>query len=232
MKLPAHYSFPSDPGEAIALQRQLAERVVQNDKFTRLQRVAGIDVGFEGPRKEIARAAVIILSFPDLKVVESSIQRMPVSYPYIPGLLAFREAPVVLGAIEKLHNMPDLLIVDGQGRAHPRRLGIASHLGVILNCPSIGCAKSRLVGKAQVPANIFGATSELVDADETVGLVVRTRENTKPLYVSIGHRVSLGTAADLVLACTRGYRLPEPTRLAHKLASGGAKRERTQNRIR
>lgn len=225
MKLLAHYSFPSDPGEAIALQRHLAERVVQKDKFTRLKHVAGIDVGFEGLRKEIARAAVIVLSFPDLKVVESRIQRMPVSFPYIPGLLAFREAPVILGAIEKLLNIPDLLMIDGQGRAHPRRLGIASHLGVILNCPSIGCAKSRLVGKARVPTNKFGATSDLVDGDETVGLVVRSRENTNPLYVSIGHRVSLRTAADLVLACTRGYRLPEPTRLAHKLASGPAKRE-------
>lgn len=220
MRFPSSYFFPSDLKEAVALQRELAKGVIKRDRFVKVGRVAGIDVGFEGKRHEIARAAVVVLEFPELAIVEASIARRPVTFPYVPGLLAFREAPVILDALERLEYDPDLLLVDGHGRAHPRRIGIASHLGVLLDCPSIGCAKSRLVGESEMPSNHVGATSPLFDGREKIGLVVRTRENANPLYISIGHRVNLRSARSLVLECNRGYRLPEPTRLAHKLASG------------
>lgn len=210
------------PLEAMAEQSVLAARVREENDFGAVQFIAGVDVGFE-EGYTTARAAVVVMSFPELALVETAIALRPVTFPYIPGLLAYREVPVVLDAFEKLEHAPDLLIVDGQGRAHPRRFGIACHLGVLLELSSIGCAKSILVGRASVPENRAGAWTPLIDKGEIVGAALRTKVSTgrrvNPVYVSVGHRVDLETAIDFVLKCCRGYRLPETSRYAHTAAS-------------
>jgi deoxyribonuclease V len=169
---------------------------------------------------EVARAAVVVLSYPALGLLEQSVAQEPVAMPYIPGFLAFREAPAIIAACEKLAIEPDLFIFDGQGIAHPRGMGIASHVGVILDKPSIGCAKSRLWGKHHEPAAQAGSYVHLYDGEDVIGAVLRTRDNVSPVYVSIGHRVDLETAIEYVLGCCKRYRLPEPTRYAHRAASG------------
>jgi deoxyribonuclease V len=205
------------PDEAVRLQKLLRARVlVQALELERVQYVGGVDVGF---RDEKARAAVVVLNFPALQVVEQAIAEIPVPFPYIPGLLSFRETPAILAALEQLKALPDVLICDGQGLAHPRRFGIACHLGVLLDRPTLGCAKSILVGRHGALSDAPGSTTELVVGEEVIGIVVRTRKDVKPVYISIGHRIDLPSAVNLVLACTRGYRLPEPTRLADRLAS-------------
>jgi len=230
----APYQLPIDPrtlvwprtvAKARAIQEQLRHRVIGRDRLGRIRHVAGIDVGFEAGGT-MARAAVVVLSFPDLVPCEQVVVRRRVRFPYVPGYLSFREIPVVLAALARLHLKPDLLVCDGQGLAHPRRFGLACHLGVLTGMPSIGCAKSRLIGEHGALAPAKGAWTALRDGEETIGAVLRTRRLTKPLYVSIGHRVSLPTAIDLVLRCTTIYRLPETTRAAHRLASGCGKLER------
>lgn len=207
------------PKEAAALQAALSPLVVRENRLGAVRRVAGIDVGFEASGT-IARAAVAVLSFPELALVETAIARLGVSFPYVPGLLSFREAPVVLAALRQLSAPPDLLLYDGQGIAHPRRLGIASHLGLLTGTPSIGVAKTRLIGvHGEVPM-VRGGWTALTDKGETIGAVLRTRSGVKPLFVSIGHGVSLPGAIGWVMACTTRYRLPETTRWAHRLASG------------
>jgi len=206
------------PREAIALQRELRERVVRTDRIGRVRHVCGIDVGFEEDGK-ITRAAVVVLGFPSLELVEHAIARRRTSFPYVPGLLSFREIPAVLEALARLRIRPDLLLCDGQGIAHPRRCGLASHLGLATGLPSIGVAKTRLVGEHRAPPKRRGAWTPLIDAGETIGAVLRTRAGVKPVYVSIGHRVSLPTAIEYVMACCTRYRLPETTRWAHHLAS-------------
>jgi deoxyribonuclease V len=211
-------TWPTTIPEAIALQEQLRKNVVVADAFGDIDRVAGVDVGFEGEGKT-ARAAVVVLSFPELRPLEFALARGPTPFPYVPGLLSFREIPVVLDALAQLAQPPDLLICDGQGIAHPRRLGIASHLGLIVDIPAIGCAKSLLIGHhPRLPLD-KGARVPLTDRDEQIGVVLRTRDNTRPVYVSPGHRVSIASAVDFVLRCTTKYRLPETTRAAHDLAS-------------
>lgn len=202
----------------MALQEQLRDRVIREDQIGAVQHVAGIDVGFESGGK-VTRAAVAVLSFPELELVDSVLAREPTRFPYVPGLLSFREAPAVLTAFARLGIMPDLLLYDGQGIAHPRRFGIASHVGLLLDLPSIGVAKTRLTGEhGPVPA-AKGEWTPLTDGGETIGAVLRTRANVKPLFISIGHRVSLETAVSYVMACLTRYRLPETTRWAHRLAS-------------
>jgi deoxyribonuclease V len=206
------------PAEAIALQKRLARRVERADRLGPVRRVCGIDVGFENDGR-VTRAAAAVLSFPGLALVEFAVARKPTSFPYVPGLLSFREAPAALEALGALAVRPDLLLCDGQGIAHPRRFGIASHVGLLSGIPSIGVAKSRLVGEhGPVPAR-RGAWTALLDAGERVGAVLRTRAGVKPVYVSGGHRVSLEAAIGWVMACTTRYRLPETTRWAHRLAS-------------
>jgi deoxyribonuclease V len=203
----------------MALQSELCERVVRVDRLSEVCHVAGVDVGFEDD-EWTARAAVAVLSFPALELEAYAIARRPVRFPYVPGLLSFREAAVVLKAFERLRSAPDLILYDGQGVAHPRRFGIASHVGLLLDIPVIGVAKSRLIGEhAKLPA-AKGRWVPLMDADEIIGAVVRTRSGVKPVYVSTGHRVSLESAVRYVLACCTRYRLPETTRWAHRLASG------------
>ncbi len=213
-------SWPTTLPEARAIQEQLRAQVDLDDTGAPLHTVAGVDVGFV-EQGAVARAAVVVLSYPALTPIDYAIAFAPVTFPYVPGFLSFREIPVTLAALKQLKTQPDLIICDGQGIAHPRRMGIASHLGVLLNRPTIGCAKSLLIGThAMLPAE-RGARVPLLDRGERIGWVLRTRLNVRPVYVSPGHQVSLTAAADLVLACTTRYRLPETTRYAHRLASHG-----------
>ena len=206
------------PKEAIAIQKGLQAHLNLKDDFGEIKTVAGVDVGFER-NNTITRAAIAVLDFETLEVIETAVARRPTSFPYVPGLLSFREVPAVLEAILKLNAEPDLLLCDGQGIAHPRRFGIAAHLGLLLNIPAIGVGKSRLTGThEEVPAK-KGSFVPLMDKEEQIGVVLRARTNVKPLYISPGHRVSIQTARKLVMKCVTHYRLPETTRHAHKLAS-------------
>lgn len=203
----------------MAIQAELRARVETVDRLTEIHHVAGVDVGFEAGGR-VTRAAVVVLGYPDLKPLDRALARLPTRFPYVPGLLSFRELPAVLAAIEGLTVRPDVYLCDGQGLAHPRRFGIACHLGVLLDAPSIGVAKTRLIGSHIEPPQEKGGWTPLMDGEEVIGAVLRTRAGVKPLYVSIGHRVSLETAIRLVMGCSHRYRLPETTRLAHRLASG------------
>lgn len=207
-----------DPAQAVGLQRRLAALVRRENAFGPVRYVAGVDVGFED-RNTVTRAAVVVLDFSALTVVDQAVARRPTTFPYIPGLLSFRELPAVLDAFEGLAVPPDLILCDGQGLAHPRRFGIACHLGIWLDRPTIGVAKSRLIGTHEEVPPAKGAQQPLMDRGECIGAVVRTRAGVQPLYISIGHRIDLPTAVDYVLRCTTRYRLPETTRAAHRLAS-------------
>lgn len=214
---PAH-PWNLSPKDAIALQKTLAGQVIRRKDLGNISYVAGVDVGFG---KDLATASVAILEYPSLHLAEFKVASLPISFPYIPGLLSFREIPVVLAALEKIGTGPDLILCDGQGIAHPRRFGIACHLGVITGLPTIGVGKTRLTGIHAEPGEEKGSWSPLLDKDEVIGAALRTRSHAKPIYVSIGHRVDLETAISLVLSCTTRYRLPETTRWAHRLAEKG-----------
>jgi len=205
--------------EARRIQTDLSARVSRNGKVSHPRFIAGVDIAVN-KRGEMATAAVVLLSYPSLCLKDVSVVRGTLGMPYIPGLLSFREAPLILEACKKLAVAPDLIMVDGQGIAHPRRLGLASHLGLFLDMPAVGCAKSRLCGIHEEPGVMPGDYAVLTDQGEVIGTVLRTRRGVKPLYVSIGHRICLEDAQQWVLACCRGYRLPEPTRLAHQAAGG------------
>ena len=220
MKICQRHAWPLTVEEAIAIQQQFRKEVITQDQLEEpVQYVAGVDMGFEADGT-ISRAAVAVLSFPSLQLQESAIARRPTTFPYVPGFLSFREIPAVLDALEKISTVPDLILCDGQGIAHPRRFGIACHLGLIVDIPTIGVAKSLLIGNHQEVSEERGSWQPLVNRGETIGAVLRTRVKTKPLYISSGHRVSLSTAIEYVLRCTPKYRLPETTRIADKLASG------------
>lgn len=212
--------WPTTIDAAVAVQEQLRSQVRIADEFGELRTVAGVDAGFED-EGATARAAVVVLSYPELQPVDYALARGPVHFPYVPGFLSFREAPVILDALAMLRTPPDLVICDGQGIAHPRRMGIASHLGVVSGLATIGCAKSLLVGRHPELPDDQGAQVPLTHSREQIGWVVRTRSGVKPVYVSPGHRVGMDSAARLVLACVTRYRLPETTRYAHNLASNG-----------
>lgn len=220
MHLHIHHQHAWDvsPQEAIAIQRHLRTQLVLQDDLGPIGRVAGVDAGFEAGGA-VTRAAVAVLSFPELQLIAHSVARRPTSFPYVPGLLSFREIPAVLAALEGLATLPDLILVDGQGYAHPRRFGIACHLGVLTALPTIGVGKTRLVGTYQEPDAGRGQWTPLWDKDEVVGAVLRTRTRVKPLFISAGHRIGLETALAYVMGCTTRYRLPETTRQAHRLAS-------------
>src|SRR6266496_6456661 len=210
--------------EAIALQRELAKRVIREDRLQELHHIGGVDMALK-EESGMARAAVVLLSYPALEIEERHVYEEPVRMPYIPGLLSFRELPCILGAFNLLKQQPDLVMVDGQGIAHPRRLGIASHLGLWLELPTIGCAKSILTGHHDPLSEEAGSWVPLKANREVIGAVVRTRARVKPMIISLGHRISLETSLRYVLACCRGYRLPEPTRLADKLSKDNVWRE-------
>lgn len=205
--------------DAVLLQEQMRQCVICADDNAPVRMVAGIDIGIDRVGA-IARAAVVVMRLEDLAPVEGVTVECPVTFPYVPGLLGFREVPAALTALAQLTHAPDLLMCDGHGIAHPRRCGLACHLGLLAGIPAIGVAKSRLIGSHAPPDDEQGAWQPLSDGNEVIGAVVRTRAGVKPVYVSPGHRVSLLTAIDMVLRCTRGCRLPEPTRQAHRLASG------------
>jgi deoxyribonuclease V len=221
LQLESLHRWDVTPREAIAIQQALRSRVSTRDPAGRVRLVAGIDVGYEDA-KSVTRAAVVVLSFPGLELLEQSIARRPTTFPYVPGLLSFREVPAVIDALRELSHIPDLLVCDGQGYAHPRRFGLACHLGVLTGIRAIGVAKTRLVGTHQPVPEARGEWQPLVDDEEIIGAVLRTRADVKPVYVSVGHRVSLQRAIAYTLECTPRYRLPETTRLAHRLASGHA----------
>jgi deoxyribonuclease V len=219
MRVHALHAWDLNTREARLLQSDLAASVKETWDERRITAVAGCDVHF--PSKQVARAAVVVLSFPGLKVLEEVSGETACSFPYIPGLLSFRELPALLPLLGGLRRAPDLVLCDGQGIAHPRRLGLASHLGLFLGLPTVGCAKSRLVGKHRDPGRQKGAMAPLCDeAGGTLGTVLRTRDNTRPLFVSVGHLVTLRKSVEVVLRCCPRYRIPEPLRKAHVLASG------------
>ncbi|RUR33359.1 deoxyribonuclease V [Vreelandella andesensis] len=211
------------PKEAIALQALLAKRLETVDRIEPVQHIAGVDIGFEAGG-EITRAAVVVLKWqPEamqpLALVEQVVHRKPTRIPYIPGLLSFREIPAALEAFAKLTITPQLVMVDGQGIAHPRRLGVAAHLGLWLNLPTIGIAKSRLTGLHGKVGNTRGDWVPLTSGNDVIGAVLRSRANVKPVFVSPGHRLTLETSLDWVVRCLGRTKLPEPTRLADRLAS-------------
>lgn len=219
MKITARHDWNLSVAEAVELQKQLAFEVERYDRITKpIKYVAGIDLGYE-EATNTSRAVVVVLSFPELELQEKAEAILPIQFPYVPGLLSFRETPVAIVALEKLTLTPDLILCDGQGIAHPRRFGIACHIGVLADVPTIGAAKSILVGKFENLAEKRGSTAPLIHKNEEVGVALRTRDGVQPLYVSVGHRISLPTAVDYVLQCAPKYRLPETTRLADKLAS-------------
>jgi len=213
------HGWDLSPSEAVALQRRLSPDVVLKNKLPKsIRTVAGVDVSYE-KGGGLFHAAVVVLSFPELDVVDESSASGFVTFPYVPGLLSFRELPVLLHAFRGLDTVPDAVLVDGQGIAHPRRLGLASHLGLWLDIPTVGCAKSRLCGEHEEPGLTKGDRSPLLVKGEVVGAVLRSRAGVKPLYVSPGHLVDVVGSADFALACCKRYRMPEPTRLAHLLSN-------------
>lgn len=212
------HSWEVTPAEAIAIQRRLRERVVLRDGPRPFRTVAGLDVSYDR-RSPWLFAAIVVLRLPDLTLLETAGLRAPATFPYVPGLLSFREAPAGLRAAAALRTRPDCLICDGQGLAHPRRLGLACHVGLWLDLPTLGCAKSVLVGSYRPPGPERGNRSALVDGGETVGMALRTRQGTAPVFVSAGHRITLERAVATVLACSPRYRLPEPIRQAHALVN-------------
>lgn len=217
MKIDHLHDWNVTPGQAIAIQHELSKRIIHDRPLdlNAVRLVAGVDVSV---KDNISQAAVVVVSFPEMQIVETSFHRMPTPFPYIPGLLSFREGPVLEEAFMKLQSEPDALIFDGMGRAHPRRVGIASHIGLMLQKPTIGCGKSLLTGRFQEPPNMRGAYVELVDRGEVIGAVVRTRIRVKPVFISVGHLIDLESAIKLVMRCTTKFRLPDPIRMAHNAA--------------
>ncbi len=218
MKAREMHSWQMTIPEACKLQLRLAGEVISQGTIDKPRLVGGLDISV--PRGRPARAAAVVLTYPGMAVVEVKTLEAEPPFPYIPGLLSFREAPLLLALCERLEKTPDLIMVDGQGIAHPRRFGIASHLGLLLDIPTIGCAKSRLCGEYKMPGEAAASYTELTDRGEVIGAVLRTKQGTRPLFISVGHRTDLMTAVAYVTACCRGYRIPQPTRLAH-LAAGG-----------
>ncbi|MFL5628375.1 MAG: deoxyribonuclease V [Ktedonobacteraceae bacterium] len=218
------HAWNLQPDAAMALQKELAKQVIRTDQIAgEVRHVAGVDMALN-EETGMARAAVVLLSYPELQILERHVYEEPVRMPYVPGLLSFREIPCILGAFAQLRQQPELVMVDGQGIAHPRYLGIASHLGLWLDLPTIGCAKSILRGtyNEQALGQEAGAWVPLIYKKETIGAALRTRAHVKPMIISLGHRISLETSLHYVMACSKGYRLPEPTRQADKLSKNNA----------
>jgi deoxyribonuclease V len=219
MRVQALHGWEVSIARAREIQLDLAKKVVIESEAIDPGLVAGIDISAPDAQG-VARGAVVILRYPELSIVEVEIAQGKLALPYIPGLLSFRETPLILAACEKITNVPDFILIDGQGIAHPRRLGLASHVGLFLDLPTIGCAKSILCGQHQPVGEDAGSHAELLDNGELIGAALRTKSGVRPIYVSVGHKIDLAMALQWVMKCCHGYRLPEPTRLAH-LAAGG-----------
>lgn len=215
---PIRHTWDLSPEQAMRIQQEMQERLVLQWDGRPVRTIGGVDVSIQA---DAARAAIVVIRYPELTPLESTTADAPLVFPYVPGLLAFREGPAVLAAWEMLQDKPDLLMFDGQGIAHPRGVGIASHMGLWLERPTIGVAKSRLFGRHDEVGPRHGDHADLIGRNgQVIGSVVRTRERTNPLYISPGHMMDVPHATEFVLACTSGYRLPEPTRWAHKVAAG------------
>ena len=209
--------WPTTTVDARALQERLRGLVEHGDHLGKVRLIAGLDAHY-APRSKLVWGAAAVVRLPDLELVESALACAPLAFPYVPGLLSFREVPALLAVLAALCSRPDLLMVDGQGFAHPRRFGLACHVGVLADLPAIGVAKSRLCGTHDEPGPDRGARTPLKDGDDVIGAVLRSRTETRPLYVSIGHRVALQTAVDWVLRCAPRFRIAEPIRLADRLS--------------
>lgn len=225
MKIPRPpHRWPSTAREALAIQRRLVGRVSCKPTRRPIRLIAGLDAAFSIDGRECIAGAVVW----DIEtggVLEHQVARRPLTFPYVPGLLSFREGPALIAVLRKIRQRPDAIMCDGQGMAHPRRLGIACHMGILTGLPSVGCAKSRLTGEHMEPAITRGSSTPLLDHGDVIGVVLRTRDATRPVYVSVGHKVDLNAAVDIVLACGRGCRLPEPTRLADILVASEKRRQ-------
>lgn len=222
MKILRRHDWNVTTAQAREIQTELALEICREGAVVSPRLIAGVDVSVNRFAKT-GTAAVVVLRCPEMDVAEISSVTQSIEFPYVPGLLTFREAPLILAAFEKLTVTPGLVIVDGQGIAHPRRIGLAAHIGLYLGLPAIGCAKSRLIGEYEEPGNNAGNYTELMDNAEVIGAVVRTKAGVKPLYISVGHLIDLPSAIKWILASCRGFRLPEPTRLAHLAAGGNLK---------
>ena len=224
MRIPHRHPLDVSVAEAREWQEKLRRRVREEAVLdpAGIRWVAGTDISYLREFR-LALGAVVLMHYPSLEVIQVATSEVEVNFPYVPGLLSFRELPALLPALEAIKRVPDLIFVDGQGVAHPRGFGLASHLGVLTGIPTVGCAKSRLLGEAEEPGQRVGEWKPLVHGGRTVGAVLRTRRGVKPLYISVGHLVDLPTAVAMVLACLRGMRLPEPQRRAH-LAAEAEKR--------
>jgi deoxyribonuclease V len=231
MRMPLHHHLDVSVAEARKIQESLRHQVREEPALdpAAVRTVVGTDISYLRESK-LALGAVVLMGYPGLEVLEVRTSALRVDFPYVPGLLSFRELPALLPALEALARPPDLILVDGQGLAHPRGFGLASHLGVLTGVPTIGCAKSRLVGEAAEPGPEVGDWEPLLYQGRTVGAVLRTRKGVKPLYISVGHLVDLPTALRMVLDCLRGIRLPEPQRRAH-LAAESMKREAKEGHL-
>jgi len=207
------------PEEAIKIQNELRKRIVLKNNSGEIKSIAGVDVGYSG---KTATAVISVLSFPELELIETVKAKKKIGFPYIPGLLTFREGPAVLSAYRKLRHSPDLILFDGQGMLHPRRMGIATHIGILVDKPTIGCAKSPLYLRYKKPGEKRGCKTFIRDRNgEILGVALCTRDGVKPVFVSCGNKIDLNSAVKIVLASTRGYRIPEPLRLAHRLSKKG-----------
>ena len=223
MDIVHRHEWNISPGDAIALQKQMRQEIdfQRPIALDAVRLVAGVDVSVKpdpSTGRDMSQAAIAVLTFPELELVETALAHMPTPFPYIPGLLSFREGPVLEMAFQELKSEPDVFIFDGMGRAHPRRIGIASHMGLWLQRPTIGCGKTLLTGKYVEPPNERGAYSDLVDRGELIGAILRTRVGVKPVFISVGHLADLPTSVELVMRCTSKYRLPDPIRAAHNAA--------------
>ncbi|MFQ5790217.1 MAG: deoxyribonuclease V [Acidobacteriota bacterium] len=224
MKVPrSPHPWSVTPRQAVAIQRKLAARVRQTRPRNALRLIAGMDVAFT-PDGRHSVAAVVVWDRKTRSVVEEKVATRRLRFPYVPGLLSFREAPAVLAALRRLRQSPDALMCDGHGLAHPRRFGLACHIGILCNLPTLGCAKQRLIGKHSTPEATRGSRTALKDRGQTIGTVLRTQDGVRPVFVSIGHKIDTSTAEALVLDCAFRYRLPEPTRLADRLAAQAKRR--------
>lgn len=225
MKVHSLHDWDLEPRAAVALQKELAAQLISDRPLDlrKIDTVAGVDVSV---KDGMSQAAVVVMSYPGLETLEAARASRRTAYPYIPGLLSFREGPALEEAFRRLTIEPDVFIFDGMGQIHPRRMGIAAHLGLWLRRPTVGCGKTHLIGDYEEPAKAKGSWSVLTHRGERLGAVLRTRANVKPVYVSVGHLADLGTAIELVLACTPKYRLPRPIRQAHAAAGEHEKRWR------
>lgn len=204
---------PPSVKEAFAFQRELSNKVIKKNGFDQIKTIAGADLAILTEQKRLV-CGIIIFSYPELEEIEYVWEVVDENFPYIPGLLSFREGPAILETFKKIKNKPDIIMIDGQGIAHPRGFGIASHVGVLLDIPSIGVAKKRLYGKYSEPSDIQGSYKPLSSSSDTIGAVLRTKNKVKPVFVSVGNKIDLKTAVKVTFNCSRGYRIPEPTRLA------------------